>query len=79
MDVLVSRLGEAVGLAEAQRGALLQAQAYFDERVRALGTDEEKTADQVRADLERTAEDNPDDSRSARIAMSCLWALQEGT
>lgn len=78
IEVLAMRFGDGAGLSDHQREAMVQARAYFAQQLRAVGEDEGKTAREISADLEQTAQDNYNDGESIRTAASCLRRLQEG-
>ncbi|MBB5281779.1 hypothetical protein [Pacificimonas flava] len=77
MNVLALRVQDAAGLADEQREAVTQAQAYFADQLQALGEGEGKGTEEIGSDLEKTADEHRDESESVRIAVSCLQALQD--
>lgn len=70
-------LSETSSLSSEQEQALRQAEALFDQRVRDLAVAEGKSAENVREDLERTAQDNQDRATNVRIAVGCVEKLQQ--
>lgn len=78
MEALAERFQEAGGLSEQQRQGIEQARTYFDGQLRLLGESEGKSASDISADVQQTAEDNFDTAENARIAIACLRQLQEG-
>ena len=75
--VLAANFETAPGLSQEQREAMEQASAYFDQQLRQLGSEENKSAAEITSDLEQTAEDNTDLAANARTAVACLQRLRD--